>query len=50
MRFSDFVAMFRKGNIRDVFHGEFMDRILDEVRSQGGSTVRKLLINSRFMR
>jgi RHS repeat-associated protein len=50
MNVTDFIGRFRKGSIREVFPSEFMDKSVDEALRVGGSTVRKLLTDGRFVR
>jgi hypothetical protein len=50
MKVDQFISRFRKGGIREVFPSEYMNMTVDEALQQGGSTVRKLLVNGRFVR
>jgi hypothetical protein len=45
---SDFISQFRSGSLRSVFPAEYLDKTVGEALTEGGSTVRKLLVDSRF--
>jgi hypothetical protein len=44
----DFISQFRKGGIRDVFPSEHLGKTVEEALREGGSIVRKLLIDQRW--
>ena len=44
----EFISTFRKGSIREVFPGEFLDMSVEAALQSRDSTVRKLLLDGRF--
>jgi hypothetical protein len=50
MTVSDYIGRFRKGSINRVFPGEFLDKTIEDALRTGGSDVRKLLIDRRFVK
>jgi hypothetical protein len=50
MKVTDFIGRFRRGGIREVFPGEFLEMTVGDALRAGGKTVRKLLIDGRFVR
>lgn len=46
----DFISKFRKPTIRAKIPGEFLDQTVDEALRSGNTTVRKLLIDNRFVK
>jgi hypothetical protein len=50
MQVGEFIGKFRKGSIREVFPSEYMEKTVDEALQEGGSQVRKLLTDGRFVR
>jgi RHS repeat-associated protein len=50
MKVTDFIGRFRKASIRQALGNEYMDKTVDEALSEGGSTVRKLLGDGRFVK
>jgi hypothetical protein len=45
-----FISSFRKPGIRNKLPGEFLDQTVEEALRSGNTTVRKLLIDSRFVK
>lgn len=50
MKVVDFIGRYRAGGIRSQFPSEFMDKTIEQALLSGGSTVRKLLLDSRFVK
>jgi hypothetical protein len=50
MTVSDYIGKFRKGSINRVFPGEFLDKTVEDALRRGGSDVRKLLTDLRFVK
>lgn len=48
MMVTDFIGKFRRGAISRKFTSEFLDRTVEEALLEGGSSVRKLLTDTRF--
>jgi RHS repeat-associated protein len=45
-----FINTYRKGSIKSVFPAEYLDKTVEEALKSGNTTVRKLLIDSRFVK
>jgi hypothetical protein len=50
MKVTDFIGKYRAGSIRGKFPSEFLDKTVEEALTEGGSIVRKLLTDGRFVK
>ena len=46
----DFISKFRKASIRSEMPGEYLNMTIEQALRSGNSTVRKLLIEGRFVK
>ncbi len=46
----DFIGKYRMGGIKGKFPSEFLDKSVEQALRDGGSTVRKLLLDGRFVK
>ena len=50
MKVADFIGAARKGGIKGEFPAEYLNKTVGEALQSGGTTVRKLLTDSRWMK